>query len=334
MRPLLRQPLFWTLVALPLLGACVLAALGFSKRAENREALRRTAQTARSLEAVQAAVPSPVDTSVHALETEIRRLHALRDDARSALTSERGLEPTPDYRGPEELFFELAGFTERMGAKCADSGVRVPEGTGFGFRDILERGRLRFDTADAAARVPAMASLNRQRQVLEHLLMRLVDAEARSILLVRRESVELEPAAQRLREPELFRIDPLASARVPGAVETLAFEVTFEGHTAALRDFLTNIASPEFPLAVRGVSVEPATPEADRTERPAGTGGTARGRAPTPFEIFGTAAPDNGASEPAPATVPLVRDNLSRFVVTIEYFEVIPRNTDKRENSP
>ncbi|MCC5805603.1 MAG: Amuc_1100 family pilus-like protein [Opitutales bacterium] len=322
MRSLSRQPLFWTLVALPFVGAGVLAVLGFSQQAENRETLRRAALTARSLEAVQTARPSPTEASVRALEGEVRRLHALRGDIRRALASERGLEPAPDYRGPEEVFFELADFTERMAAKCADGRIRVPEDARFGFRDIVERGRLRFDSGDDGARAAAMTALNRQRQVLEHTLTRLVQAEPQSILLVRRESVELEPAAQRLREPELFRIDPLASARVPGAVDTLAFEVTFEGHTAALRDFLAALASFEFPLAVRGVSVAPAASDADRTERGTDAGTAARGRAPTPFEIFGTAAPEAEPTESAPSAVPLVRDNLSRFVVTFEYFEI------------
>ncbi len=334
MSPIFRQPLFWTLVAPPLLGACILAALAFSQRAENRETLRRTDQTARSLAAVQAARPSPADASVRALEAEIRRLQALRGDVHRALASERGPEPAPDYRGPEEVFFELAEFTERMAAKCAEGGVHVPEGAGFGFRDAVERGRLRFDTRDADARSAAMAALNRQRQILEHALTRLVEAGPQSILLVRRESVELEPAAQRLREPELFRIDPLASARVPDAVDTLAFEVTFEGHTAALRDFLAALASVEFPIAVRGVSVEQAAPDTDPAERSTRAAPAARGRAPTPFEIFGTAAQGAEETEPAPAAVPLVRDNLSRFVVTFEYFEVTHRPETEGEYPP
>lgn len=321
MRRLIRQPIFWLLVVLPITTAAALMALGFKQRAENNRTLQSIARATHQLESAWFSRPSPAPASVRALEAEHARLLARRGELRRALASSRDLEPVPEYRGPEELFFEIVDFTERVAAGAAAAGIRVPAEARFGFRDIVERGRIVFDGTGEASGREAMAALNRQRQILDHAINLLIAAEPIALPLVRRESVETTPTTQRLREPELFRVDPLASVREPNTLRTLAFEITFEGHTESLRVFLAGLASFDLPLVTRGVSVQPVAPPPHAPQQPAGDAGGTPARAPTPFEIFGTTIPMENEREQDPVAVPLVRGNVSRFVVTFEYVD-------------
>ncbi|MEI6860944.1 MAG: Amuc_1100 family pilus-like protein [Verrucomicrobiota bacterium] len=59
---------------------------------------------------------------------------------------------------------------------------------------------------------------------------------------------------------DYFAIDPLVSARVPGAIDTTAFQITFIGRTKVARDFLNKMAARELPLKVVGFSAEADEP--------------------------------------------------------------------------
>ena len=65
----------------------------------------------------------------------------------------------------------------------------------------------------------------------------------------------LEPSSSTTPEEsaDYFPIDPLVSSRVPGAIDTSAFQLTFIGRTKVLRELLNKLAAREIPFKVRRV---------------------------------------------------------------------------------
>ena len=94
----------------------------------------------------------------------------------------------------------------------------------------------------------------------------------------------------------------------------MAFRLTFTGQTAALRGFMNALAVPEIPLVVRSVEVEPLHTEKPGPATRAGAGN------------------QDGQSPPADRAI--VADNESRFIVTVELFEVKLRPPDVASAQP
>jgi hypothetical protein len=126
---------------------------------------------------------------------------------------------------------------------------------------------------------------------------------------------------QACRTVPIIAVDPRASARVPGYLETTAFRISFVGQTASLRSFLNKLASFELPVLVREVEVEPAS--ANEAAEPAAVADEGANAAPS---VVLAAKP---ASKPAVAAVrpsgaaPIVTKPWCRFTVTVEYIELV-----------
>ena len=84
----------------------------------------------------------------------------------------------------------------------------------------------------------------------------------------------LEPSSSTTPEEsaDYFPIDPLVSSRVPGAIDTSAFQLTFIGRTKVLRELLNKLAAREIPFKVQRVEVAedqptPPPPSSNRRAR-------------------------------------------------------------------
>jgi len=120
---------------------------------------------------------------------------------------------------------------------------------------------------------------------------------------------------------ELFRVDPLVSARGPG-VNTYPFKIRFIGYTDALRILLSELANFEMPLVVRSVEVEPATPDILSAFS---TPGSTTSGGDTTTRTLSTMGSGNAAAAAAAANAnrkPVVAENLSQFTLIIEYIEL------------
>ncbi len=125
-----------------------------------------------------------------------------------------------------------------------------------------------------------------------------------------------------------FSIDPAVSARVPGAIDTLAFSITFRGYTDALREFLNRLAQFELPIVVRSVEVE----------RPSGSETVvAPPRRNEPEDIFARFGGEESEAQPdrneGQGPVPVIEENISEFTVLLEFIEVVLPETQTQEDS-
>jgi len=184
--------------------------------------------------------------------------------------------------------------------------IQIPADFAFGFEKYLKETNISQDSA-------LVPQLDKQRQVLSYILNQLIAADPAGIQAVEREILG-EPTS----ETSGFEINPAISARVPGAIDTLAFRVTFTGYTPTLRKFLNNLAQFDLPIVVRSVTV-------DRPASNAKTAKAKKSKASSIDDIFGAFAGSSSSAEAAPVAnqTPVISETESSFTVTLEFIEII-----------
>jgi 8-oxo-dGTP pyrophosphatase MutT (NUDIX family) len=199
-----------------------------------------------------------------------------------------------------------------------DAPIEVPDDFAFGFEKYLTETNISED----AVVVP---QLDKQRQVLSYILNQLIAADPAGIQAVEREV--LEEAGKDVAVG--FRINPAASARVPGAIDTLAFRVTFTGYTPTLRKFLNNLAEFNLPIVVRGVEVDRPTTNV----KAAKTNKKASSSIDAIFSVFGGTSSAEATTTEVASTAnktPVISETESSFTVTLEFIEIVlPSNSEE-----
>lgn len=284
--------------------------------------------------------PAPTMDNIEAAEANVQ---SLETELKKRIDSTKGKKPTimqgkPPASGTQMLFKltaysqEFAQVAERtIPINVSDSeietmreaGERLPSTTipanfAFGFSRYIETGEPPADKD--------VAVIFQQNQILNYVLRKLFSTRPISIVSIQREALEIPlppPGANRgsnqqgpKPRADEFRIGS-ETARVEGAVETLAFKIVFTGYTENLRSFLKQIEEFEIPLIVSSVEVKPLTSGVS-VAAAAQTNGTPFG------EIFGNlggeaeadAIPEEGIREP------IVSENISEFTVVLEYITV------------
>lgn len=247
-------------------------------------------------------VPALTEQNERAIAADVAAAEKRLGEFRATLAGRVGLTPAPGV--PVESYFALAAFVEEMRTCAARQRVALRTDERFGFALYASEG----------PPPELIASVHRQRIVLQHLLVTLFEARPESLVSVARE-VPLTVAQRAARrsaatgetetatatptdaavagEADFFTPDSRVRVRAPGIVDSELYRVEFTGRTAVLRGFLNALASSPLPLCVRTVEVEPAT-DAD-------------------------AAPSMTASTDA---VPFVRPASSKFTVVVECVEL------------
>lgn len=219
-----------------------------------------------------------------AITADLTSAGRLLAELRPALQGkEAGLFGPPAPAKSIDAFFELANFVEKLRARAAQAQVALKPDERFGFATHTNEGPV----------AEQIAAVHRQRLATQYLVESLLESRPLALLAVRRE----RPAAAAPRDPrdrteDFFELDRPLSLRQPGQVETGAFRLEFTGQTATLRNFLNSLATFRQPVVVRSVEVEPLAAAAP-----------------------GATAPSVAAGSP----VPLVRQSLSKFAVTVEF---------------
>jgi hypothetical protein len=263
-----------------------------------RAARLRLDLVTREWRAVAAMQPAPTAENAAQIEADLGKAAGALEAAQTALAA-RGLTalqraPVPARR--PEAFFDIAAFVESMRTRAQQAGVATRADERFGFSAY----------AHEAPETGHLAAVFRERQVVQYLMESLLAAQPRQLLAVQRERPGEPTDPNPAKAPagagrtagaaaDYFEIDPRISARVPGVVGTTAFRLTFVGRTAALRQLLNKLAEFELPVVVRAVEVAPAE-----------------------------SAPE-GAAPPSPGAAPLIARPWSRFVVTVEYLDLVFR---------
>lgn len=184
--------------------------------------------------------------------------------------------------------------------------IIVPDNFAFGFEQYLNEATM----LDDKELIPV---LDKQRQILSYLLDRLYEAEPESIVSVEREALELK--GEDSASTKGFGIHSAITARVPGAINTLAFRLAFTGYTDSLRRLLNDLAKFDLPIVVRSIEVD----------RPSGISTTAKVPANNNLDTLFSFLDGGSNSEvkaPDEAQKPVISENISTFTVVLEFIEV------------
>ena len=304
-----RNPIFSTiliLLGLVLAAEVVVLILERNKVEEVRRSYENKVQ---EYERLRHHSPSLTRENLDLVRQDLRNVEENLTSVRATLGAEADVsELFADVPGDStEAFFDLRAFEDRY-RELARTVVRE-DGEGVRIRDNESFGFSRYRSQGPPSQL--IEEVYKQRQIAGYLLETLFAARPVELVRLRREDVA---ARHGVSAPgggegeELFTIPETMSARIPGFVETYPFQVTFTGHTWVLRDFLNRLAGFELPILVRGVEVAPAGAVADGARRQRRTPGASEAETP--------ASEENGA-------VPIVSPQLNRFVVTLEYIELV-----------
>jgi len=313
-----KNPLFSVVVALSLLVFLAGAILALQSAGKTAKAERAFSSAESRLAALRSAAPTPNEVNVAAAEENLEALTSVVANIRGDLQQGSELTTTEDgvsvIAGIQQYIATFQKMTANRKNEAGEpSAIEIPEDFSFGFRRYS-----RDVTPPSDPRIAAL--LDKQRQILTYLLEQLIEAGPQGINAVHREAVDGAAADNK------FSISPSISARVPGAIETMGFRLTFTGYTDSLRDFLNNLNEFELPIVVRSIEVErPSGSETVVATAQARDGGGI-------FELFGggdTTTDEVDNEWPKPVIV----DNVSTFTVTVEFIELVLPDAENLEDS-
>lgn len=285
--------------------------------------------------------PAPTQQNVASSEQNVEQLASA---LQTQIDATKGRVPTfisKDVPKTEaDMLFQLEAFKDQFTRDAAQikpwgvdgddaTGIKLPEDFDFGFARFLSTG-----TPPPEKYIPVVFE---QKEILAYVLRKLYDSEPVSIESIQRETKVVEIAAKQDEQSNTssrrssrsnqrdagnsgfkdeFEIGGI-SARVPDAVETVAFRLVFTGYTPSLRSFLKSLEEFELPLVVRSVEVQPFQQKQQKS--------SSSNRADNPFSLFDTGSASTGAEETKSeySPIPVVEENLSQFTVVVEYIKVL-----------
>ncbi len=324
-------PIFYTVIAVLVLA--FLGGTGFAiyKYLELSDAKSAYEKSKNNYTRARNADPSEAEVAVSAENIKIleAKLDSLVKDLSrsSAEIFNLKLDTTEGY----QFVGSLGGLVNRWKKDSKDVGIVVAPDIDFGFK--------RYVQPNAPAPAPeAILPLAKQASILNYILGKLIKSKPAetemNILSVARENLAEENAGldmknksamsarQREDKKEIFQIDPKISARIAGSINTLAFKFEFTGHTEVLRLFLNQLRTFDAMLVVRSIEVKPA----DMNAILMADAGAINGSAPAfdPFAVAVEESTEGVAGTPAvEEKTPIVSNNISQFIVIIEYLEVV-----------
>lgn len=306
----LKKNLIFTLVvALCLLTFGTGAYLTFAASGKIAKAEQQINIAQTRLNNLRFADPAPTEANVEASRENVAQLKAVLESIRDDL--QRGEALTTSSDGISVMAAIQQFISEYQGKANAQTDVNgqpvpitLPKDFAFGFEQYMNEAKPLDDPKRSA-------TLDKQRQILSYLLDKLFEAGPASILTVKREVLELN-AGQKGGD-QSFQISQAISARVPGAIDTLAFSLTFTGYTDALRIFLNNLAKFDRPIVVRSIEVK----------RPTGSQTTTAPAKNSLDSIFGAFAGTGSEGALKEAQKPVISENISTFTVVLEFIEIV-----------
>ena len=253
--------------------------------------------------------PAPSADNVDASEANVAQLGSTLDAIREDLQRGDRLTTSSDgigvMAGVQQFISEYQRkLSEQIDASNEPAPISTPQDFAFGFQEYIDEAKPLIDPERSAV-------LDQQRQILSYLMDKLIEAKPTSVVSVQREVLE---QVQSLRGGQSFQIDRAVSARVPGAIDTLAFRLSFTGYTDSLRSFLNNLARFDLPIVVRSIDIK----------RQAGSKNTTVSANSNNLDsIFGAFGDSNDDEVLEKAQKPVISENISTFTVILEFIEIV-----------
>ena len=320
-----KNPVFCILCAAGVLafaGGTALVVMESGKLAKSKQ---KVASAESQIKSLLNSSPALTTDNVQAAQTNAQELNAKLEGLRGGLQRGSSLRLSNDgTRVMASLQRYISSLRKRVASHQNADGenapISVPADFAFGFEKYSKVG----DISEDESVVP---QLDKQRQILRYVMDQLIASDPAGIQAIEREIIKKSGPTDLG-----FQINPAISARVPGAIDTLAFRVTFTGYTPTLRKFLNNLAGFELPIVVRSIEVD----RSKKTSADAKQKKSAASNLDDIFSVFGGAGSGSDAAAPAKPVVnqtPVVSETESSFTVTLEFIEIIlPSESEETPN--
>jgi hypothetical protein len=303
---------FTIIVVVCILSFAVGAYLALAESGKIDQAKQNISSAESQLNNMRFADPAPTQENLEASARNVAELEAKLREIREDLEQGARMSSSTDGIGVMASIQQFISEYQREATALTDKGgepieIIVPDDFAFGFEQYIDEARMLEDE-------DLIPVLDKQRQILSYLLDKLYGAKPESILSVEREVLELK--AEGTGSTKSFAINPAITARVPGAIDTLAFGLTFTGYTDSLRGLLNDLAKFDLPIVVRSIEVE----------RPSGSSTTAKVPDNNNLDAFFGVFDGGSNSEvaaPEEAQKPVISENISTFTVVLEFIEIV-----------
>ena len=284
------------------LTAIALIVLTFFEAQKLAQAKARVDSADGQMKAMMFANPSPTNKNVKAARSNLESLQARLESTYQELQKGAYFETNDDgVRVISSILRYISDYKKQVNnhtdSNSLSAPIKVPNQFAFGFEEYFQ-----------STRIPEgeiVPFLDKQRQILSYILDKLIDAGPSSIQAVKRQGFHNSDGSKG------FKIDPAISARVPDAIDTIAFQVIFTGYTPTLRKFLNSLAYFQLPVVVRSVEVSRVSSKS-------------KGRLK---KIFSREFETKNSGD----KTPVISEVESLFMVTLEFIEVIKPADSKVE---
>jgi len=294
----------------------VLAALDLSKKSKSFD------RTERNLKRMLVASPSPVDENVIASDLNVlklsEKLESIREELERGLEAEASIDGVRVAAGIQQYISKFTTLAKSHESEYGPSPIEIPEDFAFGF----DRFKLESKVPDDSKEI---AMLDKQRDILDFLISELFATHPKGILAIKRQTAKQSDDNDfddYYGDSSIFNIGSSVTSKVEGAIDTIAFEISFSGKTNTLRGFLNRLAEFERPIVVRSINVS----------RPNET--IKRRLNETDVDLESLTKEELEKLKEEEKRDPIVTENISDFTLTLEYIEIVlPKNQSQEEDT-
>lgn len=305
-----KNPIFYSTLLL-LAGACLVGGWYLATLRGALSELKAAYQTkASQYQRYLTARPSPTRSNLEAIEANYDELHAVYEEALGNLhlsdfDADAFFGPTPSSKA--DWSFELHKFRENARYAALSNSIALSDRVEFGFGDYSNGGPPAEEMKEVHEQIVIMSSL---LNTLFGSGIGSFEAIQRGVKSIKKGSsaVARRAGGRLFADGDQFLVEPGESVAVPGTIDSHVFRLVFRGQSIALRNFLNRVSRSQLPFVIRGVEADLSSEGGEKSglESIAGKPFAERGKKPA-----GQAS-----------AVPIISDNTSLFVVTIEFLQL------------
>lgn len=307
-----KHPIFFSGVGLCAIFSLVGLVFSILGALDLGEASQRYKKADRAFNRLMASSPSPVDANVENSDLNVlelsEKLQSMRDELERGTEVEASLDGVRVMAGIQQYISKFKALAKDNANDNGPAPIEIPDGFAFGF----DRFKLETTVPEKAEEIML---LDKQRDILDYLMTELFATNPQGIIAVARESAKVMSADEEgmfSSDPSIFDISSSVTSKVEGAIDTIAFQITFSGKTNSLREYLNRLAEFDRPIVVRSINVSRPN-ESVKTK-------VTEKKNEKLVALFGKEVESIQAEQ---RKEPVVTENVSEFTLTLEYIEII-----------
>ena len=295
----------------------VIASLDLSKESKSFNRIEK------KLNRTLIASPSPVNENVTASDLNVlklsEKLQVIREELERGEEVKASVDGVRVAAGIQQYISKYTALAKSHETKYGPAPIEIPQDFAFGFDRFKLESKVPEDQEE-------IAMLDKQRDILDFLIGELYATHPKAILSVKRQSAKKgvnNDFGEYYGDSSIFEIGSSVTSKVEGAIDTIPFEISFSGKTNTLRDFLNRLVEFKLPIVVRSINVSRPNETIKR-----------KLYAEADEELQYLTPEDLEKLKEEEKRDPIVTENTSEFILTLEYIEIIlPKNLSQEEDT-